>query len=94
MCHTISRVVWMSAPQAGLPAKEEMTTMECKQKDWFGQQRFYLGIDVGRPFLRAVSLDSDGTIEISYRQDRCQEDVETLLDEAESGALVNCGPEE
>ena len=62
--------------------------MECKQKDWFGPQRFYLGIDVGRPFLRAVGLKPDGTIEISYRQDRCQEDVEALLDEAGEGALV------
>ena len=62
--------------------------MECKQKDWFGPQRFYLGIDVGRPFLRAVGLSPDGTIEISYRQDRCQEDVEALLDEAGEGALV------
>jgi len=68
--------------------------MERKQKDWFGPQRFYLGIDVGRPFLRAVGLKPGGTIEISYRQDRCQEDVEVLLDEAGEGALVNCGPEE
>ena len=28
-------------------ASEESTTMEHKQKDWFGPQRFYLGIDVG-----------------------------------------------
>ncbi|RRF92977.1 MAG: hypothetical protein DUD39_17105 [Coriobacteriaceae bacterium] len=62
--------------------------MEHKQKDWFGQQRFYLGIDVGRPFLRAVGLDPGGTDAISYRQDRCQEDVEALLDEAGEGALV------
>jgi len=68
--------------------------MECKQKDWFGPQRLYLGIDVGRPFLRAVGLKLGGTIEISYRQNRCQENIEALLDEAESGALVNCGPEE
>jgi len=62
--------------------------MERKQKDWFGPQRFYLGIDVGRPFLRAVGLKPGGTDAISYRQDRCQEDVETLLDEAGEGALV------
>ena len=68
--------------------------MEHKQKDWFGPQRFYLGIDVGRPFLRAVGLSPGGTIAISCRQDRCQEDVEALLDEAGEGALVNCGPEE
>jgi len=68
--------------------------MECKQKDWFGPQRFYLGIDVGRPFLRAVDLKPGGTIAISRRQDRCQEDVEVLLGEAGEGALVNCGPEE
>ena len=68
--------------------------MEHKQKDWFGPQRFYLGIDVGRPFLRAVGLKPGGTIEISYRQDRCQEDVEVLLDEAGEGALVNRRPEE
>ena len=68
--------------------------MECKQKDWFGPQHFYLGIDVGRPFLRAVGLDSDGTDAISRRQDRCQENIEALLDEAGSGTLVNCGPEE
>ena len=68
--------------------------MERKQKDWFGPQRFYLGIDVGRPFLRAVGLKPGGTIEISRRQDRCQENIEALLDEAGSGALVNCGPEE
>ena len=93
MCHTISRVVWDARPSDTLDS-EESTTMEHKQKDWFGPQRFYLGIDVGRPFLRAVGLKPDGTIEISYRQDRCQEDVETLLDEAGEGALVNCGPEE
>ena len=68
--------------------------MECKQKDWFGPQRFYLGIDVGRPFHWAVGLEPDGTIEISRRQDRCQENIEALLDEAGEGALVNCGPEE
>ena len=79
---------------ADLPAKEESTTMEHKQKDWFGPQRFYLGIDVGRPFLWAVVLSPGGTIEISYRQDRCQENIEALLDEAGEGALVNCGPEE
>ena len=73
---------------------EKSTTMERKQKDWFGPHRFYLGIDVGRPFLRAVGLEPGGTIAISYRQDRCQEDVEALLNEAESGTLVNCGPEE
>ena len=28
-------------------ASEESTTMEHKQKDWFGPQHFYLGIDVG-----------------------------------------------
>ncbi|MFC2646596.1 MAG: hypothetical protein ACFNZW_01350 [Coriobacteriaceae bacterium] len=61
--------------------------MERKQKDWFGSQRFYLGIDVGRPFLRAVGLKPGGTIEISCRQDRCQEDVEALLNEA--GTLVS-----
>ena len=68
--------------------------MEHKQKDWFGPQHFYLGIDVGRSFLRAVGLKPGGTDTISYRQDRCQENIEALLDEAESGALVNCGPEE
>ena len=68
--------------------------MERKQKDWFGPQRFYLGIDVRRPFHWAVNLKLGGTIAISYRQDRCQDDVEALLDEAEEGALVNCGPEE
>ena len=56
--------------------------MERKQKDWFGPHRLYLGIDVGRPFLRAVGLEPGGTIAISRRQDRCQEDVEALLDEA------------
>jgi hypothetical protein len=65
-----------------------MTTMECKQKDWFGSQRFYLGIDVGRPSHWAVGLDPGGTIAINCRQDRCQEDVEALLDEAGEGALV------
>ena len=44
--------------------------MEHKQKDWFGPQCFYLGIDVGRPFLRAVGLKPGGTIAISRRQDR------------------------
>ena len=68
--------------------------MERKQKDWFGSHRLYLGIDVRRPFLRAVNLKLGGTIAISYRQDRCQENIEALLDEAEEGALVNCGPEE
>jgi hypothetical protein len=62
--------------------------MEHKQKDWFGSQRFYLGIDVGRPSHWAVGLKPDGTIEISCRQDRCQKDVEALLDEAGEGALV------
>ena len=68
--------------------------MEHKQKDWFGQQRFYLGIDVGRSFLRAVGLKPGGTDTISYRQDRCQEDVDALLDEAREGSLVNRRPEE
>jgi hypothetical protein len=68
--------------------------MECKQKDWFGPHRLYLGIDVRRPFHWAVNLKLGGTIAISRRQDRCQENIEALLDEAESGALVNCGPEE
>ncbi|QUC02783.1 hypothetical protein [Atopobium sp. oral taxon 416] len=68
--------------------------MECKQKDWFGPQRIYLGIDVGRPSHWAVNLKLGGTIAISYRQDRCQESIEALLDEAGEGALVNCGPEE
>ena len=68
--------------------------MEHKQKDWFGPHRLYLGIDVGRLFLRAVDLKLGGTIAISYRQDRCQENIEALLDEAGEGALANCGPEE
>ena len=68
--------------------------MECKQKDWFGPQRLYLGIDVGKSFHWAVGLKLGGTIEISRRQDRCQEDVEVLLDEAGEGALVNRRPEE
>ena len=36
--------------------------MERKQKDWFSPHRLYLGIDVGRPFLRAVGLEPDGSI--------------------------------
>ena len=98
MCRTAcrdGRVMWMSPLRhAGLPAKKEITTMERKQKDWFGPHRLYLGIDVGRPFLRAVGLEPDGTIEIIRRQDRCQEDVDALLDEAGEGALVNRRPEE
>jgi len=73
---------------------KESTTMEHKQKDWFRPQRFYLGIDVRRPFHWAVGLKPGGTIEISRRQDRCQENVDALLDEAGEGTLVNCGPEE
>jgi len=68
--------------------------MERKQKDWFGPHRLYLGIDVGRPFHWAVGLEPDGSIAISRRQDRCQEDVDALLDEAGEGALVNRRPEE
>ena len=62
--------------------------MERKQKDWFGPHRLYLGIDVGKSFHWAVGLDPDGTIEISRRQDRCQADVDALLDEAGAGVLV------
>ena len=76
------------AGNGGQPTYWEVTTMERKQKDWFGPHRLYLGVDVGKSFHWAVGLDQEGEIRISRRVENRLEDVDALLDEAGDAALV------
>lgn len=62
--------------------------MASRKEDAFGPHELYLGIDVGKSFHWAVGVDGDGAVVIDRPLPNRQADVDSLLGEAGTGALV------
>ena len=62
--------------------------MASRKEDRFGPHELYLGIDVGKSFHWAVGIGPDGAVVIDRPLPNRQPDIDALLEEAGSGALV------